>query len=88
MRVTEKGQVTIPKPIRDKLGIAPGSEVEFVEDGAGRIGIIRSGSLSEEERRVARLRNWIESVRGTADAGLSADDVMLETRGRRLGHPG
>jgi len=30
MRVTTKGQVTIPKPIRDHLGIGPGSEVEFV----------------------------------------------------------
>ncbi|MEN3791130.1 AbrB/MazE/SpoVT family DNA-binding domain-containing protein [Fulvimarina sp. MAC3] len=33
MRVTEKGQVTIPKPIRDKLGIGPGSEVDFVQSG-------------------------------------------------------
>ena len=35
MRVTEKGQVTIPKHVRDRLGIAPGSEVEFVPDEKG-----------------------------------------------------
>lgn len=33
MRVTSKGQVTIPQHIRGKLGIAPGSEVEFLEEG-------------------------------------------------------
>lgn len=32
MRVTEKGQVTIPKPLRDALGIAAGSEVDFTRD--------------------------------------------------------
>jgi AbrB family looped-hinge helix DNA binding protein len=36
MRVTSKGQVTIPKAIRQKMGIAPNSEVEFVEE-RGRV---------------------------------------------------
>ena len=37
MRVTEKGQVTIPKHIRDRLGIRPGSEVEFRLQGAAAV---------------------------------------------------
>ena len=43
MKVTTKGQVTIPQVIREELGIYPGSEVEFkVEDGALRV-ITRGG---------------------------------------------
>ena len=37
MRVTSKGQVTIPKHVRDKLGIGPGSEVGFREEGQAMI---------------------------------------------------
>ncbi len=87
MRVTEKGQVTIPKPIRDKLGIGPGSEVDFVDDGRGNIAIVRSDDRPESARRVERMRNWIDAIQGTGDSAISADDVMLATRGRRLGHP-
>ncbi len=34
-RVTTKGQVTIPKDVRDRLGLRPGDEIEFVEDPSG-----------------------------------------------------
>jgi AbrB family looped-hinge helix DNA binding protein len=37
MRITTKGRVTIPKEVRDRLGIGPGSEVEFVEQAGGFI---------------------------------------------------
>ena len=36
MRVTSKGQVTIPQPIRNKLGITPAAELDFVEEN-GRV---------------------------------------------------
>lgn len=87
MRVTEKGQVTIPKHIRDKLGIGPGSEVDFVEDSAGGVELVRLGEGAEENAAVARLERWVEKVRGTGDPDLSTDAVMLATRGRRLGDP-
>jgi AbrB family looped-hinge helix DNA binding protein len=50
MRVTTKGQVTIPEEIRDRLGIGPGSEVEFLatEDGVRFVAV--SENISEEER--------------------------------------
>ena len=46
MRVTEKGQVTIPKDIRDRLAIEPGSEVDFVvsKDGVKVVEVASCGS--------------------------------------------
>ena len=40
--VTQKGQVTIPKPIRDHLGIKPGSKVEFRRASDGSIVLERA----------------------------------------------
>lgn len=87
MRVTEKGQVTIPKHIRDKLGIVPGSEVDFVEDREGAVELVKLNGVSARDAEVARLERWIERVKGSGDASLSTDDVMLATRGRRIGDP-
>ncbi|RWK37653.1 MAG: AbrB/MazE/SpoVT family DNA-binding domain-containing protein [Mesorhizobium sp.] len=47
MRVTTKGQVTIPKEIRDRLGIGPGSEVEFLATDDG----VRVVPVSEKHSR-------------------------------------
>ncbi|EAU42867.1 hypothetical protein FP2506_08496 [Fulvimarina pelagi HTCC2506] len=58
----EKGQVTIPKPIRDKLGIGQGSEVNFVvnADGASLVHVDQS-----REERIAAMREHFERLRGT-----------------------
>ena len=53
MRVTSKGQVTIPKEVRDKLGIHPGSEVGFREDG--QLIVLESLDLRENETEGERL---------------------------------
>ncbi len=72
MRVTSKGQVTIPKPIRELAGIAPGSEVDFtVEKGTVTI---RPAASSGDEL-VAHLRAHRESF------GMSTDEIMALTRG-------
>lgn len=79
MRVTEKGQVTIPKPIRDKLGIVPGSEVEFLERGEV-VELVRS----DPERRASAVRRALEAMRGTLDlGGLTTDEYMELVRGPR-----
>jgi AbrB family looped-hinge helix DNA binding protein len=70
--VTTKGQVTIPKPIRDRLGIAPGDPVAFELAPDGRIVLVKSGA-----RAVSRF----ERVRGRAGSGLSTDEIMALTRG-------
>jgi antitoxin PrlF len=71
--VTSKGQVTIPKPIRDRLGIEPGSAVEFQLAPDGRIVLVKV----DGERPVGRF----EALRGRAGAGLSTDQIMALTRG-------
>ena len=78
MRVTEKGQVTIPKHIRDLAGIVPGSEVEFVvEDNEILLRMSDNGSKSE-----IRAKEAIRLLRGSGRwHGLSTDEIMAETRG-------
>ena len=74
MRLTSKGQVTIPLDIRQRLGLRPGDEVEFVvEDDAVRV--VKSGDAPSRGRRiVARLR-------GRGDVDMTTDEIMALTRG-------
>ncbi|WP_292070868.1 AbrB/MazE/SpoVT family DNA-binding domain-containing protein [Brevundimonas sp. UBA7534] len=73
MRITSKGQVTIPVDIREKAGLLPHTDVEFRYDG-NVVTVTRKAS-SEGRRRVERLR-------GTArTGGLSTDQIMAMTRG-------
>ncbi|HSG95770.1 MAG TPA: AbrB/MazE/SpoVT family DNA-binding domain-containing protein [Afifellaceae bacterium] len=81
MRVTEKGQVTIPKHIRDKTGIRPGTEVDFrLEDGKVVV-LRRPADESACKRRAREIKDYLERVRGIGDAGLTADEIMDMTRG-------
>jgi len=68
MRVTTKGQVTIPKDIRDHLGIRPGSEVEFVR-AAGEVRLVAADEPISEEERLDRFRAALERMAGTIDPG-------------------
>lgn len=74
MRVTDKGQVTIPKELRDRFGIGAGSEVEFV-DADGEL-VVRKVETAERrgDRIAARLR-------GRGDVPVTTDDLMALTRG-------
>jgi len=72
-RVTSKGQVTIPKPVRDRLGIRPGSSVDFEMAPDGRIVLVKAGR-PQSRSRFARFR-------GRAGAGPSTDEIMALTRG-------
>jgi looped-hinge helix DNA binding domain, AbrB family len=79
MRVTEKGQVTIPKDIRDQLNIGPGSEVEFVthED---KVFLVKA----EQQDQFKDFREWADSVAGTFDTmGMTTDQYMEWLRGPR-----
>jgi AbrB family looped-hinge helix DNA binding protein len=71
MRLTVKGQVTIPKKYRQRYGLDPLSEVVF-EEAAG-------GVLIRAKKRVPKEQ--LKRVRGIADAGLSTREIMKITRG-------
>jgi antitoxin PrlF len=71
--VTSKGQVTIPKAVRDLLGIEPGTQVDFRRADDGTIVLERA-----DEKRT---RSRFERLRGSASAGMSTDELMSLTRG-------
>jgi AbrB family looped-hinge helix DNA binding protein len=70
--MTSKGQVTIPKRLRDALGLKPGSRVEFEMDPSGRVVVKRAGKLK---------KTGIEQFRGSLKGGLSTDEILRLTRG-------
>lgn len=76
MRITSKGQVTIPAEIREKAGLLPHTEVEFKFDGRG-VRIVRSRST----RKAGRGARIVERVRGTGTLGMTTDEIMALTRG-------
>lgn len=71
--VTRKGQVTIPKLVREHLGIVPGSRVEFRRATDGSI-VIEKADGTKEPSRFAKLV-------GIAGPGPSTDEIMAITRG-------
>ena len=84
MRVTTKGQVTIPKEVRDKLGITPGDEVGFREDGD--VFVLEkeepAGTETKGERMVRLLREAGKRLKPAPEfADMSVDEYMELIRG-------
>ena len=75
MRVTTKGQVTIPQSIREKLGISPAVEIDFIEE-KGRIYLVKGNKENNNPRKFRRLR-------GTATVKMSTEEIMALTRGEK-----
>ena len=73
MRVTVKGQVTIPQRIRRRLGITPGAEVAFEQEGDRAYLVKVAGGSAARFRR----------LRGIATVKMSTDQIMQLTRGER-----
>ena len=71
MRVTTKGQVTIPREIREKLGIAPETDISFKEDN-GKFYIIKTSK--------PQLSSKFKKLRGIASAKMSTDEILNLTR--------
>lgn len=73
--VTSKGQITLPKWVRDLLGIAPGSAIDFERAADGRV-VLMKAEKKTDPGRLARLR-------GHAGKGPSTDEIMAMLRGDR-----
>lgn len=71
--LTSKGQVTIPKRIRDEMNLLPGSPVEFSVNAAGEVVLHRARPAKRASRRVA---DRFEAARGAADVKWRTDDLM------------
>jgi len=74
MRITSKGQVTIPIDIRERAGLLPHTEVEWVMEG-GKVVLRPADGLTRGQRLVARLRN------SATDMSMTTDEIMEMTRG-------
>ncbi len=73
--LTVKGQVTIPKRIRDALSLAPGCSVDFAVNRAGEVVIHKVGA------RPSRKPDRFDAVRGKADVKWRTADLMALLRG-------
>ena len=71
--VTSKGQVTIPKPVRDRLGIKPGSAVDFRMDDDGKVVLLKVDGCPPKNR--------FDAVRGILGPSPSTDEIMAMLRG-------
>lgn len=74
MKITSKGQVTIPQEIRERYGFLPGTEVHFQDQGDH----VRLVKRSDTPRRGARI---VAHMRGRADTRLTTNEIMALTRG-------
>lgn len=77
MKVTIKGQITIPLALRERFGLRPGTEVEFV---AGQEVLqVKARKASKKTRKASDL--WLAKATGSAKPGMSTDELMALTRG-------
>lgn len=77
MRITSKGQVTIPIEIRQKLGLLPETEVEFEVHGK----VVRLVKAAAKKGR-SRGSEAVERLRGRGDVRMTTDEILALTRKR------
>jgi len=71
-KMTTKGQVTIPRRVREYLGLKPGSEIDFDVAEDGRV-FLKTYDKAPESR--------FARIRGSAKGGMTTDELMALTRG-------
>jgi len=76
MRITSKGQVTIPLAVRQAAGLLPDCEVEFTIKGKKVI-------LEKVSRQHLRGERIVQRLRGRGSVEMSTDEIMALTRGER-----
>lgn len=78
--MTVKGQVTIPKKVRDALRLAPGDGVEFGVNQDGQIVVHKAGGRAASTTRGTK-RDRFEAARGKAQVKWNTDELMALLRG-------
>lgn len=77
MRITSKGQVTIPQEVRERAGLMPGTDVEFEIEA----GVVRLVKATPGGSRRTRGQKLVESLRGRGDYRMATDDIVALMRG-------
>ena len=75
MKITSKGQVTIPQEIRERCGLLPGTKVKFALEG-------NTVRVVKEEGPQERGRNLVAHLRGRATVRMTTDEILALTRRR------
>jgi AbrB family looped-hinge helix DNA binding protein len=78
MRITSKGQVTIPQDIRERAGLLPNTEVEFLLDG-DLVVLVKAGSGTRSPTRGRRAVALLRAHGGGIT--MSTDQILALTRG-------
>ncbi len=77
MRITSKGQVTVPQEVRERAGLLPHTEVEFIVEPDG-VRIVKT----HESRRPGRGATVVDRLRRSAGrVSMTTDEIMALTRG-------
>lgn len=77
MRITSKGQVTIPQAVRERTGLLPNTDVEFIVEG-DNVRLVKTTPGRRPSRGVAAVQRLRASGRRV---GLTTDEIMALTRG-------
>jgi len=77
MRITAKGQVTIPQEVRERAGLMPGADVEF-EIEAGAVRLIKT---THDGPRKTRGQKLVDRLRGGGDFKMTTDEILALMRG-------
>ena len=77
MKVTVKGQITIPISLRERFGLNPGTEVEFVANE----GVLQVRPRKRKGKSTSASERWLSKAAGSAKPGMSTDEIMALTRG-------
>lgn len=78
--LTIKGQVTIPKPIRDAMGLTPGSAIDFAVNRDGEV-VLHKADSGQAARKAKPQADRFEAARGKADVPWTTQDLMALLRG-------
>lgn len=77
MRITNKGQVTIPRELREQLGFLPGSEVRSIAEE-------HTLRVVKEEKPVGHGRALVKRLRAKATVAMTTDEILVLTRGKQI----
>lgn len=77
MKVTVKGQITIPIALRERFGLSPGTEVEFVATEAG----LQMKPRKQKRKATSAFDHWLAKAAGSVKPGMTTDEIMAITRG-------